>query len=72
MLEGKKTYLGIATVAIGLVLSWLGIGQCDLAAADCQSAETLATQLTGVIDQILMVGGMILAAYGRAKAKPKA
>ena len=64
MLQGKKTYLGIATVAIGLVLGWLGVGEAD--------AQGLTAQIVGSLDQILTVGGLAIAAYGRAKAKPAA
>ena len=64
MLEGKKTYLGIAAAALGIILGWLGIGQTD-------SAE-LSAQIVGAVDNVLTVGGLLLAAYGRAKAKPTA
>jgi hypothetical protein len=73
MLQGKKTYLGIAAVAIGLILSWLGIGECspaDLAAAVCESADAITAKIVSSLDQVLQVGGLLLAAYGRAKAKP--
>ena len=70
MLEGKKTYLGIATIAIGLVLGWFGIGQCDPAVvAECVSSETITSNIVAAIDKVIVVFGMLLAAYGRAKAK---
>ena len=71
MLEGKKTYIGIATVVLGLVLSWLGIGQCDPGAADCQSAESFAAQIVDNAGQLITLLGAAFAAYGRAKAKPQ-
>ena len=64
VLQGKKTYLGIAATAIGLVLGWVGVGETDSAA--------LSAQIVAALDQILTVGGLLLAAYGRAKAKPAA
>lgn len=64
MLNGYKTYLGIAAALLGVVLGWLGIGETE--------ASTLASQIVGALDQVLTVGGLALAAYGRAKAKPAA
>lgn len=64
VLQGKKTYLGIAATAIGLVLGWAGVGETDSAA--------LSAQIVAALDQILTVGGLLFAAYGRAKAKPAA
>ena len=64
MLEGKKTYLGIAAAVIGVVLGWFGVLEADSAA--------LSAQIVGALDQVLTVGGLLFAAYGRAKAKPAA
>jgi hypothetical protein len=64
VLQGKKTYLGIVITGVGLVMGWLGFGSED--------ASTLSAQLVGALDQILTVGGLLFAAYGRAKAKPAA
>lgn len=64
MLQGKKTYLGIAAAVVGVILGWLGVGG--------EEGSTLATQIVGALDQILTVGGLLFAAYGRAKAKPSA
>lgn len=64
MLTGYKTYLGIATAAVGFVLGWLGLGETE--------ASSIAAQIMGALDQVLQVGGLVLAAYGRAKAKPTA
>jgi hypothetical protein len=63
-MNGFKTYTGIAVAALGMVLGWLGVGETESAA--------LAAQLLGALDQILTVGGLLFAAYGRAKAKPAA
>ena len=63
-MQGYKTYLGIATAALGFVLGLLGISDAD--------ASTLSAQIVGALDQILTVGGLAFAAYGRAKAKPAA
>jgi hypothetical protein len=71
MFAGKKTYLGIAAAGIGVVLGWLGIGECDPTVVDaaCQSADALSAKLVTAVNDILMVGGLALAAYGRKKAK---
>lgn len=61
MLNGKKTYLGILTVIVGLVLGWVGIGD-----------EALIEQVSASISDLVTVGGALFAAYGRAKAQPKA
>lgn len=61
MLQGKKTYLGILAAGIGLVLGWVGVGD---------EGGALSAQIVGALDQVLTVGGLLFAAYGRAKAKP--
>jgi hypothetical protein len=63
-MNGFKTYTGLAVAAIGMVLGWLGVGETDSAA--------LSSQIVGALDQIVTVGGLLFAAYGRAKAKPAA
>lgn len=63
MFNGMKTYIGIATAAIGVVLGWLGVGQAE--------STELAGQIVSALDQVLTVAGLALAAYGRAKAQPK-
>jgi len=63
MLQGKKTYLGILAAGIGLVLGWVGVGD---------EGGALSAQIVGALDQVLTVGGLLFAAYGRAKAKPAA
>jgi hypothetical protein len=62
-MNGFKTYTGIAIALLGVVLGWLGVGESDSAA--------LSAQIVGAIDQLLTVGGLAFAAYGRAKAQPK-
>jgi len=63
-MNGYKTYSGIVVALIGVVLGWLGVGDTE--------AGTLASQIGGALDQVLTIGGLVLAAYGRAKAKPSA
>lgn len=63
-MAGYKTYTGIVVALLGVVLGWLGVGEAE--------AGTLATQIGGALDQVLTVGGLLFAAYGRAKAQPKA
>jgi len=63
MFNGMRTYIGIATAAVGVVLGWLGVGQAE--------SSELAGQIVGALDQVLTVAGLALAAYGRAKAQPK-
>lgn len=60
-MSGLKTYTGLVVTAIGLVLGWLGVGDAD---------GSLAAQIAAALDQVLTVGGLLFAAYGRAKAKP--
>lgn len=61
-MQGYKTYTGILVALIGVGLGWFGVGESE--------AGTLAAQIGGVIDQVLTIGGLLFAAYGRAKAKP--
>ena len=63
MLKGKKTYIGILAAAIGFALSRLGIGGDE--------ATALSGQIVGALEDVLTVGGLLFAAYGRAKAKPQ-
>jgi hypothetical protein len=63
-MNGFKTYTGIAVAALGFVLGLLGVGESDSAA--------LSSQIVAALDQVLTVGGLLFAAYGRAKAKPAA
>jgi len=74
MLAGKKTYLGIAAAGLGMVLGWLGLGECDPAVADaaCQNADQIGARIVAAVNEIIMIGGLLFAAYGRAKAKPAA
>jgi len=74
MFSGKKTYIGIATAAIGIVLGWFGLGECDPTVVDvvCQNADQLSARITASINEVITIGGLLLAAYGRAKAKPAA
>ena len=55
MLDGKKTYLGIATLAVAFVLKTLGVDDANLAGELVTNGAALF--------------GSLLAAYGRYKAK---
>lgn len=57
MLEGKKTYLGIAVFAVATLLGWLGIG-----------GEAEATDLVTSGAQLI---GTLIAVYGRWAARPQ-
>lgn len=63
-MKGFKTYTGIAVAALGFVLGLLGLGDAESAA--------LSAQIVSALNEILAVGGLAFAAYGRAKAQPKA
>lgn len=63
-MNGFKTYTGIAAAALGVVLGWLGVGETESAA--------LSAQIVAALNELLTVGGLLFAAYGRAKAKPAA
>lgn len=62
VLPGMKTYIGLAITLIGTLAGVLGWDWWGLVAADA------TTVMNGVIDMI----GIVIAAYGRAVAKPKA
>lgn len=64
MLNGYKTYIGIATAALGLALGWLGFGEAE--------AADVSAQIIDALDKVLTIGGLVIATYGRAKAKPQA
>jgi hypothetical protein len=55
-LEGKKTYIGLVIALLGV----LGLG--DLISEG---------ELTVVVDAVLQIAGIAIAAYGRLVAKPK-
>lgn len=59
VLQGKKTYIGIATAVLGFLLARLGLGD---------ESSGLSAELVGAADELLTVVGLALAAYGRAKA----
>lgn len=61
-MQGLKTYTGILVALIGVVLGWMGLG-------DAESAE-LSAKIVASLDQVITIGGLLFAAYGRAKAKP--
>ena len=63
-MEGKKTYTGIAITAIGLLLGWLGIGGAE----DAQQVVNAGTEAVSAGMQVI---GLLVAIYGRYKAKPK-
>jgi hypothetical protein len=60
MLKGYRTYLGLATAAVGFALGLLGVGEAE--------ASTLASQIVGALDQVLTAAGIAYAAYGRSQA----
>jgi hypothetical protein len=62
-MQGFKTYTGILVAAIGVVLGWLGLG-------DAESSE-LAARIVAAINELLTIGGLLFAAYGRKVAKPE-
>lgn len=64
MLNGKKTYIGIAVAAVGLLLGWLGIGGQEEASELVNAgAETWV--------HVIEFAGLLVATYGRWAAKPK-
>ena len=56
MLEGKKTYLGIIIALAGAFGVFKYVGESDF---------------TTTLNTILEFAGLLIAAYGRYKAKPK-
>lgn len=54
--EGKKTYVGLIVAVLPFILKWFGIEITDSAA------------LESLVSESITVGGVALAAYGRAVA----
>jgi hypothetical protein len=64
---------GIAAMAIGLLLSYLGVGVCTpeeavAAAAQCANSQALADKAIGAINDLLMIGGVIATGFGKARS----
>jgi uncharacterized membrane protein len=59
MLEGKKTYIGIAITVLGIILGKFG----HTITADDQA------QLVNIVSVIMDFIGPVIAIYGRAKVK---
>lgn len=69
MLKGKKTYLGLAAVLVGLVLGAIGFGECDPnVVAECVSQQAMTDRLVAFLNEALEIGGLMFATYGRAQA----
>jgi hypothetical protein len=69
MLEGKKTWIGIGLMGLGLVLSAFGIGECApeaIAAAACVPADTIIANVGEAADKIITGIGLLVAAGGAA------
>lgn len=62
MLDGKKTYLGIAVTIIGLLMGWFGIGEPG-------DAEALVDAGANVWSAGVQLLGLILAFIGRMRVK---
>lgn len=65
LMQGKKTYTGLAIALIGTLNQNGGWG------LDQATVEIMATKLVDNFDVILQLGGLVLATYGRSVAKPK-
>ncbi len=59
MLEGKKTYIGLTVALLAGIVSHFGV---DVTAADQAS-------VAGFVAQAFQVAGLVMAYYGRYKAK---
>lgn len=64
MLQGYKTYIGIATAVVGVVLSWTGLNEAESAA--------LSAQIVDALDKVLTIAGLVFATYGRTQANKAA
>lgn len=69
-MQGWKTFLGIFAAAVGALLVQLGYDPAAVADAT-QEAEGLGAQLLDIVEQLLLWGGLVLAAWGRLVAKVK-
>ena len=56
MWEGKKTYIGLAVTLFGVLGAFSYVSESDL---------------TATLNTIITFAGLLFAAYGRFKAKPK-
>lgn len=64
ILQGKKSWIGLVAIVVGLLLRVFGIGECSPADAACVPAETIVQMLMAALDQILVAAGAIVTAYG--------
>lgn len=64
MLQGFKSFAGLATMAIGFVLSIMGIGECPIEAADCVTSEAITGQIMNALDKIVLAAGGVVATWG--------
>lgn len=56
MLAGSKSWIGIAGMLVGFLLSVFGIGECSpdaIAAATCVPADTITADLMAALDKII-------------------
>lgn len=72
MLRGSLTYSGVLVALVGVVLGWLGVGEClpaDAASGVCVASSDLASRLVAAVDEIVTIVGIVIAARGRARIK---
>lgn len=62
-MNGFKTYTGLAVAGLGFLLTLLGVNESESAA--------LSSQIVAALNELATAGGLLFAAYGRAKAQPK-
>ena len=69
VLPGKKSWIGLVTVLLGVVLNMAGIGQCTPAAieaATCVPADTLVSMFVSLLDQVFIAIGSAMTLWGLA------
>lgn len=67
MLQGKKTWIGLGLMVVGLVLNVFNIGECTadaIAAATCVPADTILANLGEAADKLATGIGLVVATVG--------
>lgn len=70
--KGSMTYTGVAAIAVGFGLRVAGVGECSVeematAAQACVDPQ-LVDRAIGAVNELLEVGGILLATFGRRRA----
>ncbi|MBO9419170.1 hypothetical protein J7481_06660 [Labrenzia sp. R4_2] len=64
----SKTFWGAAVAVLGALAGLFGL---EMSAADQAELTSLANQLLGIWDSLVVIAGALLAIYGRVTARQK-